>query len=255
MKTDSIWPWIVLGAILIACFLFRSANVGNIQISSDSQIPQISVSGEGEVMADPDEAYVYVRVVTQDKVAAEAQRLNQEKSNVVKESFKRNGLSEKDIETSTYYVNPETRYYPPKDFETDKETYKIVGYTVTHTFKITVKDLDTLGKIVDDAVSVGANGVDNVAFGLSKEKEIQVKGQALSLAAKKAQEKAKSISGSLGVRLGKVLSASESGGYTPYYARYESKALAMDGAGAPTPITPGKVDVQTTVSIVYEIEQ
>ena len=119
-----------------------------------------------------------------------------------------------------------------------------------------MKDLEKLGELVDDSIQTGANSVENVEFGLSKQKEIQVKAEALKIASTKAKEKAQAIAESLGIQLGKVLSASESVGYTPYYAGFQAnKAMLMDVEAAPSPITPGKVEVQTTVNLAYEINQ
>ncbi len=224
------------------------------QVNPNQQIPQITSSGEGEVATNPDQATAYIQIVSQGKIAREAQTYNKGLANKVKDTFLKNGLKEEDIETTSYTVNPERTYYPPK--EGQKEYYKIQGYTVTHTFKITVKDLEKLGELVDDSIQTGANSVENVEFGLSKQKEIQVKAEALKIASTKAKEKAQAIAESLGIQLGKVLSASESVGYTPYYAGFQAnKAMLMDVEAAPSPITPGKVEVQTTVNLAYEINQ
>jgi uncharacterized protein YggE len=242
--------------LVLAVFTFAILMGCTMQVNPNQQIPQITSNGQGQVRTDPDQVTASVQVLTQGKVASEAQTYNKQLSNKVKDSFVQNGLTEQDIETESYNVNPERVYIPPKD-SSSTETYKIQGYTVTNTFKITVKDLDKIGEIVDDAVKAGANSVDNVAFGLSREKEVQVKGDALKLAAGKAKEKAQAMADSLGVHLGRVLSASESAYYTPYVNnfRLESKAMMADAAAAPTPITPGKVDVDTTVDVVYEINQ
>lgn len=241
--------------LLLLVFTLSFAIGCTMQVNPSQQIPQINSNGQGRISTDPDQATAYIQVVSQGKVASEAQNYNKQLSGKVKDSFTKNRLKEEDIETSSYSVNPERTYYPPKADQ--KEYYKIQGYTVTHTFKITVKYLDSMGEIVDDAVKAGANSVENVEFGLSKEKEVQVKGDALKLAAGKAKEKAEAIADSLGVRLGKVLSASESAYYTPYANnyRYEAKAMMAMDAQESSPITPGKVDVDTTVSVVYEIEQ
>ena len=224
------------------------------QVNPNQQIPQITSSGEGEVATNPDQATAYIQIVSQGKIAREAQTYNKGLANKVKDTFLKNGLKEEDIETTSYTVNPERTYYPPK--EGQKEYYKIQGYTVTHTFKITVKDLEKLGELVDDSIQTGANSVENVEFGLSKQKEIQVKAEALKIASTKAKEKAQAIAESLGIQLGKVLSASESVGYTPYYAGFQAnKAMLMDVEAAPSPITPGKVEDQTTVNLAYEINQ
>ncbi|HLD04853.1 MAG TPA: SIMPL domain-containing protein [Candidatus Nanoarchaeia archaeon] len=243
--------------LLFTAIAFLLLAACTMQVNPNQQIPQISSSGEGEITTSPDQATAYVQIVTQGKIASEAQTYNKALANKVKDTFLNNGLKEEDIETSSYNVNPERVYIPPKDPNT-VETYQIRGYTVTHAFKVTVKDLDKLGEMVDDAVKAGANSVDNVVFGLSKQKEIQVKGEALKIASKKAKEKAEAIADSLGIRLGKVLSASESGGYTPYYSDYRfaaNKAMDVAAEAAPSPITPGKVDVQTSVNLVYEINQ
>ncbi|MEK6963179.1 MAG: SIMPL domain-containing protein, partial [Nanoarchaeota archaeon] len=187
---------LVFIAVILSVFLLSSCTM---QVNPNQQIPQITSSGEGEVATNPDQATAYIQIVSQGKVAKEAQTYNKGIANKVKDAFLNNGLKEEDIETSSYSVNPERTYYPPK--EGQKEYYKIQGYTVTHTFKITVRDLDKLGELVDEAIQAGANSVENVVFGLSKQKEIQVKAEALKIASKKAKEKAQAMADSLGIQL------------------------------------------------------
>ena len=114
-----------------------------------------------------------------------------------------------------------------------------------------------VGKIVDIAVTNGANQINNINFGLSEEKEQEYKKQALAEATKNAKSKAETIAQSLDVKLGKIKSVSESSfRYMPYPVAMEAKAggdFAIDEAEAAV-VMAKDVTVTATISLVYNIK-
>jgi uncharacterized protein YggE len=114
-------------------------------------------------------------------------------------------------------------------------------------------DISQAGNIIDVAVDAGANRVSSITFTLEDAALKALKRDALKAAAMEAQSKAGAIASGLNVQLDKVLSATESGFvYQPY--RYSFDAVAAEGAMAPTPITPGDVEVTANLSVTYKIK-
>ena len=156
------------------------------------------------------------------------------------------GIKTGDIETSNYNLRKKTEWDPDTRKNVDK------GYMLTHTLKVTTDDIDKAGKIVDTAVDSGANGVDRISFGLTKETEKEVRAEALEKASLAAKEKAQSITSTLNLRLGKITSIQESNFYyTPY--DYAPKAVFAGAEMEETVVQPQKVDVRSNINLVFEI--
>ena len=76
--------------------------------------------------------------------------------------------------------------------------------------KVTTQNLEKVGKLIDVAVDNGANDIERVSFGLTKEKEKDIKQQAMILASSDAKDKAVALATNLEVTMLKPISISES---------------------------------------------
>lgn len=202
----------------------------------------ITVTGTAEVSGNPDIAYVTFGVVTEDANAAQAAQENAAKSNAVINAIIKSGIPKSDIQTIQYTIYPQTRYPGPN--ETSKTPVTI--YQVSNLIKVKMHDLSKIGTLIDAAVSAGANNIQNVTF--TVENQDPLRRQALAQAVKNAKTKAVVIADALGVKLGKVISASESTGFTP-----RPFEMGFKSAEAATPIIPGQVEVNANVTLVYGI--
>lgn len=229
---------------LIAVIFILATGTG-----SDSMKDTVSVSGTGTLTVEPDEAEVYLSVVTEGEEADQVQKENSNKIADIMDELEGLGISEDNIETDYYYLYPKTSW----DYD-DSGRSEIYGYRLTHTLKVTTKDIENTGKIVDAAVDAGANDVDRVKFKLSEELMESSYEDALEEASKSAKSKAESITGALGVKLGKVERVAESSAYSAAY-KYLTSGLdySMAEQAAPTQISPEDVEVNAYVSVVYKI--
>ncbi len=159
--------------------------------TTEGRTGTVMVTGEHTMYVDPDQAIVSVGVVTKNEDLEEAQSQNREISNAVVRSLLANDIPEKDIQTSTYQIFPQYSYEDGKQIFT--------GYEVRHVFRVTVNDIDSLGKIIDDAVKSGANRVENIQFVNSDPGKTYQ--QALAAAYQKAYEKAITLSSQSGQQL------------------------------------------------------
>ena len=117
----------------------QSTQQGNsrheVVITQEPAEPQnvLKVNGSGEVTAIPDIAEISLAVVTQDKDAAEAERLNNEAMNAVMEALYGFNIEENDIESSYFNL------YPMYDYSNNKES--ITGYRVNNEIRVVVRDV------------------------------------------------------------------------------------------------------------------
>jgi len=238
----------IAGIILIALILVLNSGQTKIITTGGDQKNAITVSGNANLEVEPDQAEIFVRIETSSESAEDAKDENARISDKVTKALKKEGVRDKDIETVSFSINPEYRY--------ERNTGKNIleGYTASNLLKVTTKDVDNVGKIIDVAVDNGANSIQNVRFGLSKELQKEVSGQALIRAAEVAKDKAESLASSLGVSIGKIISIQESNfNFVTYDYAPRVEALTAE-AKAPTEIIPGKVDVSAIVSLSYEIK-
>src|SRR6266581_5003805 len=120
-------------------------------------IPQIAVTGRGEVKVSPDRATIQVSVQTRAATAAAAATENATKQQSVLSALRALGLGNDQLSTINYNVYPEQRY------EQGKEP-TIIAYNVTNTILVDVRKLSQVGPIIDAALSHGANMIAALQF-------------------------------------------------------------------------------------------
>lgn len=203
----------------------------------------IYVSGQARVNAAPDFATINLGVITEDKDAKTAQQANAAAMDKVIAAIKASGVKEADLQTVNYSIQPKYDY--------NKETGEssIVGYSVSNSVSVTVRDLTKTGSIIDAAAQSGVNISSSISFGLSSYEEAY--NEALKNAVIAAKKKADTIAGALGVKLIAPVSVNEGYGYSPLsnYATYDMK---MSNSGVETPIQAGSIEITANVSMVYE---
>jgi len=240
-----------IGLVIVALLLALNSKSNVIIDQNGLQRNTVSVSGTSSLAVDPNKAEIYVKIITLEKTAQEAKNRNSEISSNVVKALKKEGVKDKDIETSQFYISPKYDYEESVDANIRKSSQKLVGYEVTNVLKITTQDLEKTGKLIDTAVDNGANEIERISFGLTKEKEKEVKQQAMVMASNDAKEKATALATNLGVTLLKPISISES---SFYYQPFDFRGFLEKSApmAADTVINPQKLDVSASVQLVYE---
>ncbi len=220
-----------------------AANAAALQQDSAVAGRGISVSGVGTVTAEPDTASLALGVSVLANTAREARDQAAEAMNTLLDSLKGNGVAEKDIKTTQFSLNAEYEYTAGRP--------RLTGYRLVNTVSVTVRDLDRVPEVIDEAVDAVGDPlqVSGVSFFVDDPTVLlsEARAQAMSDAKAKAQQLAE-----LGdVALGRPVSISEttSGGPTPIFFD------AARAAEAPsTPIQPGQLEVTVTVQVTYAIQ-
>lgn len=208
-------------------------------------IKTITINADGKVTVTPDTAKISISVVTDGTTADEVQKRNTENMNKVIEYVKGLGVEAKDIKT-TYY-----NLYPKYDYINGRQVS--AGFSVSQSAEIKVRDLKKVGEIVTGTVARGANQVQGVDFFVDDQEKF--KAEARKTAFDKAKLKAKEMAKLTGIRLGRVVTFSESyNGQPPiYYEKAYGMASGIGGGGGSPDIQSGSQEVMVSVSVVFEI--
>ena len=265
------------GAIVVAVLAMGYAAVSYTnsygQAIQPSSFRSFSVSGQGKATAIPDVAEFTFQVITQGgKDVSSLQTQNTTAANKAIAFVKAQVVADKDIQTSYYNINPDYQTYncapqiynvamPASGAAAAPTTVRpcppasIVGYTVTQSVDVKIRDFTKIGGIMSGIVSNGANQVGQLSFTLDDPTTVQNQARADAIA--KAKSEAQAIAQAGGFTLGRLLGIQEGGAYNPYqaYSAGMGGGATVQSAVAPNPtIQPGSQEVDMTETLQYEIQ-
>ena len=213
--------------------------------ASEADAPRtITVTGEGSASAAPDMALLSIGVQSEALTAADALRQNSADMSATIKKLKDLGVADRDIQTSGLSINP--RY----DYEKNRSKPEVIGFTASNTVSVKLRDLDSAGKVIDQAVQSGANSLGGISFDFSDPKPVH--DEARKAAVADAKSKAALLTDAAGVRLGKLLYIQEGYASAPQPKMYAARMEMADSSSVP--LQAGESTVSMSVSLVYEIE-
>ncbi|MGJ8563140.1 MAG: SIMPL domain-containing protein [Alphaproteobacteria bacterium] len=229
---------------LCAGLLLMSASTASAQSCCNTpQAGQISVSATGQSYRVPDTATVSAGVVTQAATAGEAMAANSRQMNATFNALLQAGVAQRNIQTSQLSLQPRYDY-------TDRQAPKITGYEARNTVTAKSENLESVGAMLDALVRAGANNINGVTFSIKNPEA--AKSEARAMAIQNARRQAEEMAGAAGIRLGRIVSLTESGGYNqPRPMMMSARADSMES----TPVAAGEQALSVTVNITYEIVQ
>ncbi|HEY0921000.1 SIMPL domain-containing protein [Devosia sp.] len=210
----------------------------------------ISIEGRGEVVAAPDTAVVNSGVTTQGATAREALDANTAAMGELINTLKGAGIEARDIQTSGFSVTPNYVYSDARDANGYTLPPKIVGYQVFNSVSVRVRDLPSLGTVLDKAVTVGANTINGVTFSVADPSALYDEARRQAFA--DARAKADLYADAAGLELDGIRSISETQGYQPPQP-YMMGAVAREAAAAPVPVEAGELTFSINVSVTWEL--
>ena len=202
-------------------------------------IPTIASSATAEAKFTPDRATISIAVQTKAPTAAAAAADNATKQNAVLSALRALGLTNEQLSTTGYSVNPEYRYDPNRP-------PTLTGYTVTNTVLADIHDLKQIGKVLDTALANGSNMISSLDFYASNTDAARRK--ALAEAVVKARADAEVAARAAGGSLGPLMHLNVGGGGSyppPPRPMFAAKTMAQS---ADTQINPGQQTLTVSVS-------
>lgn len=204
--------------------------------------PSISTSAVGETTVVPDRAMVSVAVESQGQTAAAAGAENARLQTKVIDAVKAAGVAAAQIRTSGYNVFPE--YTQP----TGAKGPRISGYRAHNTVQVEVRNLESVGKVIDAVLAAGATNLGGLSLFASNTDA--ARREALQKAVAKARADAEVAAAAAGGSLGALVELTTEPFGTPQPIMV--RAMAESRMAAATPVEAGEMTVQAVVHVRWQ---
>lgn len=252
MRRESYLTILILVAVLalagVGTFLFGGGREA-VSAQAGQNDRTLYVRGEAEISVAPDIAYVTLGVESQGPTAEAAQKQNSRSMSTVVDAITRSGIAREDLQTYGYNL------FPVRTYDKAAGHDKLTGYRASNLIRVTVRHLDSVGKLIDQTVKAGATNVEGISFSVAD--KTQWENQAIEQAIARARAKAEVMAKASGVSLGRptlVSDASVDVQPPVLYGQMKAAAfLAGSQDTASTPVEAGKIKVTATVQMAFEI--
>jgi uncharacterized protein YggE len=187
----------------------------------------------------PDRCVVDLGVTSRRPSVAEASAAASSAAEAITAALTAAGVNTDDIQTSNFAISPYYDEYPT-----------ISGYETQFSYRVTMKDVDSLGSILAEAVAAGGDDVRAWSVRFEKDPEGLIE-TARSQAWTDAQARAQSLADLAGVSLGELLDVHEK-------VLLSSSSGVMQGGEGDSgsfeiPVSPGVSGVIVLLTVTYAI--
>jgi len=231
-------------AVLMVASMLAAASMAT---AAETPLRLVSVTGSGEVKAQPDMAYVTLGVEARRPTLAEARA-------EVNATVERLLALTRELRIEPKFVDS-TRLQVQPDYRWDEKSSSqvLLGYVVSRQVDVELHDLDRLGTLLERSVSAGVNQVGGARLDSSQRKELER--AALTQAVEDARLNADALARAAGAKLGPVQSLSTTGTMpVPMYAeRAMSVAAAPMADAAEKSYQSSEMKFTASVSAQFEL--
>lgn len=204
----------------------------------------ITVMAQGKATGKPDLAMITVGVETRNAEARAAAEENDDRMADVMAAILELGVAEEDIQTVDYSVRAEIDW--------DDDERRVIGYVVSNSVMLKLREVDKAGDVLDAVTAAGANNIYGIQFTFDDPAVLREEARAEAMA--QARDKAEALAQLAGVGLGKPRYINESFMESPPYYLEPIYAAAERGiGGGAAPVQPGQLEVAVQVQITFDI--
>ncbi len=227
----------VLKPVSLALALCLSSAIAQAQTTE----PAIQVNGTGSYAVVPD-AYTITFVMEEkgETVSKLNTKMQDDMQSVVKFLLKE-GIEEKHVQSMQISLNP---YY-----ESTSQGREQRGFVLSRQIQVTDTDINHYDRIIDGALSRGIDRIQGFEFIASQQDNAYEK--ALINAVKDAKLRASLLADQLGVKIGKVLSVTETGNSYPMPVMRMEMSAKADFSSA----MPGEQMIEARVNVSFAIDE
>lgn len=242
---QKIFPLLIITALVLgAC---QAAPTQPLSPGEGPARRTITVEGTGQVSLEPDLARISIGVQTENRDAQQAVEDNNDQVEAVLSALEDMDVAPEDIQTANFSIRRQEDREPKPELEGDSES-TASRYVVNNTVRVTLRDLDTLGNVLDEVVSAGANTIHGIQFDATGKEDANR--QALELAVKDARARAEAIAEAAEVEVGEVVQVETFGGGPVFAAEREE----MADTGRAVPISAGQLQISVNARVSYAIQ-
>lgn len=210
-------------------------------LAQEKLLRTLTVTGRGVESIATTKTQVQLGVEVQGKTATEVQQEVARRSSAVVELLRTRNVEK--LETTGIRLNPVYR-------SEDNQAPQITGYSGTNTVSFRTST-EQAGKLLDDAVQVGATRIDGISFTASDEAIASAQKQALREATQEAQQQADAVLNTLNLTRKDIVSIQINGATPPPEPRFReqfSTTTKLSG-DAILAIVGGEQEVQASVTL------
>lgn len=234
---------LALAALAGGAAMPAGAAAATVEIEAEGPVVELNIFES--VSAEPDIVTIGAGVSTEAPSATEALRANSAEMQKVIATLKRQGVAERDIQTTG--INLNARY----DYDQSSRRQIFRGYEASNRVSVKLRKIGETGAVLDALVSAGATDLNGPSFSL--ENDEPAKDAARKRALERAKARAEDYASQLGYDGARVLAISESmTGNSPMPERAMLRA-ASDSVAAAPPVQPGMVSTGISITIKYEL--
>jgi len=215
-------------------------------VSGSAQSTLLSVTSEGESRQVPDVVRISAGVSNRAQDATTALAENSSKMNRVAAAIRAAGVAGRDVQTARISIQPHYRY--PRDGEA-----VFTGYQASNSVTVKLRDIARLGDLLDALVTGGATQIDGAYFEVDQPQLGYDRARLSAL--ERARERARQYADALGLRVLRVVSVDEGGGFRQVQhnlrmAMAEASPMLPDAA---PPVSPGETTLRARLNVVFEL--
>lgn len=232
-----------IGAATALCALLATANV----TAAEAERPRtISVSGQGEIQAEPDRAWVTLGVEARKPKMEEARAEVQKTVDAVLKLTRDLKIDQKYVRTTRVNIQPEYNW------DTNARERNLIGYFVSRQIEVDLRDLEKLGQLLEKSFDLGVNQVGDPRLDSSKRRELER--EALAKAVADAKLNAEAVAKAAGARIGAPRTISASSGFVPPpMPMMKVQAMRAEAADAGGSYQSGQMGFNGTVQVEYDL--
>ncbi len=232
---------------LFSVFLFFTlAGCGGSADAQPSHMPQISVSGNAEISAEPDEATINLMLQTQSANSADAKAESDRRLNAFFDDLEELGIDEEQIRAANLNISAQYDY--------QNRQQRFIGFMATRNISVDISDLEMLHPVLDTAISHRVDGIQGITYRSSREEEL--KSQARAAAIEDSQQKAEKLAEAYGARLGPVYNISYHQGQIerPAFAMASDMAVrSFSAESSGGRFIPGDIHFTDSIQVVFDL--
>jgi uncharacterized protein len=205
----------------------------------------ISVSGQGEVRAEPDRALVTLGVEARSPRMETARGEVTKGINAILQLARDLGIDSNLVHATRVNIQPEYNW----DNQSRERT--LIGYLVSRQVQVELRNLDQLSTLIERAVDAGVNQVSDPQLDSSRKSELER--EALAKAVEDARMNAEVIARAAGVRLGTARNISAQSVAAPQPVAYRMAAMAEAAPAAQAGYQSGEMTFTATVQVEFDL--
>ena len=218
------------------------------EIPTAPEVSGITVSGVGEARGTPDVLYLNLSVDANALTVAEARSEGAAAAELLVASLRTNNIAEADIKTTHIGLNPVYEY--PQN-----AAPRLIGYQYTNGLMVTVRQVASAGKLIDDALAAGGDSarMNGLQFGFDKPEALLAEARQKAMA--DAVARAGIYANGAGVSVGPVEYISEftGGSVYPRPPATGGGASLFETTGG-SPVQPGQSSVSVNITVRFGID-